>query len=324
MQTLQAPLGKIDKAMARLRRAARRRRLARLWFSAPPVQAPAPPHELFGGFDDELWLWANTAGYREEPLLRELLPAMPDEATQVRFTGQQGDATMASAFRFYALMRQLAARHGLRISECDALLDFGCGWGRVTRLFLRDLDPARIWGVDCLSGAIETSRRTNRWSNFQLIEPAPPTSFRDETFDLIYSYSVFSHLSEDAHLAWLAEFRRLLKPGGLLVATTRGREFIEFCGLLNQRQGLSHHLQRLAGAFRDTARWLSDYDAGLYCHHPLAGGEALESSFYGETCIPRGYVLAEWTKSFTFLDYLDDRAVEEQNVIVVRKGGSES
>ena len=33
------------------------------------------------------------------------------------------------------------------LNECD-VLDFGCGWGRYTRLFLKDTPPDRIVGVD--------------------------------------------------------------------------------------------------------------------------------------------------------------------------------
>jgi SAM-dependent methyltransferase len=54
-----------------------------------------------------------------------------------------------------------------------------------------------------------------------------PTSFDDDTFDVVFAYSVFSHLSEDLYARWLAEFSRILKPGGLVIATTWGRNYIE-------------------------------------------------------------------------------------------------
>src|SRR5438309_300916 len=43
---------------------------------------------------------------------------------------------------------------------------------------------------------------------------------------LIYLYPVFSHFPEEMHLALLREFHRLLRPGGLLIAPTRQRNFI--------------------------------------------------------------------------------------------------
>jgi SAM-dependent methyltransferase len=50
----------------------------------------------------------------------------------------------------------------------------------------------------------------------------PPLSLESASFDLIWALSVFTHLT-DASLAWLAELHRLLKPGGLLIATYMGR-----------------------------------------------------------------------------------------------------
>lgn len=40
--------------------------------------------------------------------------------------------------------------------------------------------------------------------------------------DLVYSYSVFTHLPEPMINAWVAELARVLKPGGLLLTTILG------------------------------------------------------------------------------------------------------
>ena len=277
----------------------------------------ARPDLVFGKVSDEVWLWANTNGYREHQALRDLLPAMPDENTQARFTGLKGDDTMIRAFHSYALIKQLGEKYQRRISSLECILDFGCGWGRTIRFFLKDLEPSRIWGFDCLSGIIDVCRQTNKWCNFRVVDPLPPTRFPDQMFDLIYSYSVFSHLSEDAHKKWLLEFNRILKPGGLLIATTRGRPFIEYCNTLRGLEG--HALQGIATAFPNTEQSLSDYDNGSYCHHALGGGDILDASFFGETCIPKGYVLDHWTRDFTFLEYIESPDLGTQNTIVVRK-----
>lgn len=281
----------------------------------------ASPDKFFGKFDDESWLWANTVGYREQPVFHEMLPAMPPEGMQELFTGASGDETLIRAFRVYTLFKQIIDRHYGGLSRCENILDFGCGWGRITRFFLRDLDPTGIWGVDCIPSIVEFCKQTNRWCNFQAVSTTPPTTFPDNMFDVIYSYSVFSHLSEDIHQRWISEFERILKPGGLLIATTRGREFIEFCSSLREQGDLSSssHLAGLSSSFQNTQQVLLDYDEGKYCHHPTGGGFELDKSFYGETCIPRDYVLKHWTRHFTFVDYLAERAIEEQNVIVVRK-----
>ena len=276
----------------------------------------ARPDLVFGNVSDELWLWANTVGYREHQALRDILPAMPNDSIQVRFTGLKGDATMLPAFHAYILLKQLTEKYLGKISTLQSILDFGCGWGRMVRFFLRDLEPSRIWGADCLSGIIDICKQTNNWSNFRVVDPLPPSTFPDGMFDLIYSYSVFSHLSEEAHNKWLLEFERILKPGGLLIATTRARHFIEYCDTLRR---FGDPAKGVATAFPDTQKALADYDNGTYCHHPLSGGDILDASFFGETCIPKSYILDHWTKHFAFLEYIESPELRSQNVIVVKK-----
>ncbi len=275
------------------------------------------PDLIFGSLSDELWLWANTTGYRQHQVLQDILPSMPDELSQSRFTGFTGDRTLISAFDTYSLVKQLSEKYLGGISAVQCILDFGCGWGRMVRFFLKDLHPSRIWGVDCLGKIIEVCQQTNRWCNFRVVDPLPPTTFPDEMFDLIYSYSVFSHLSEDAHKKWLIEFNRILKPGGLLITTTRAREFIEYCSMLRNSKGRPP--DGVETAFPHTKQSLSDYDNGMYCYYPLGGGDILDASFYGETCIPKGYVLNHWTKDFIFLEYIESADPELQNTIVVKK-----
>jgi hypothetical protein len=76
-------------------------------------------------------------------------------------------------------------------------------------------------------------------------------------------------------------------------------------------------ISQLGLVFREEAATLAAYDRGSYCYE----GFAVEGrwSFWGETCIPKAYVQRRWTELFDVLDYIDDRAVCQQNVIVARK-----
>lgn len=288
--------------------------LDRLFESARPDASPA---RLFGGVTDEFWFWALTEGYRTDERLKQVLPGFPPEEVQYRFTGAAGDDTMREAFGFYQLVREILRSH--RHEPVESVLEFGCGWGRMIRLFLRDVEPANLWGVDCMPAAIDVCRDTNRHCNFRLIDPFPPTGLASNRFDLVYAYSVFSHLSEDAHERWLGEFTRILRPGGLLVATTRPREFILACAEIRARQEQRDWAQGAVQAFRDTADALMRYDRGEFMYEPLGGGDVLDKSFFGETCIPRQYVERNWVRHFDLVDYVDDRRRCLQNVIVVRK-----
>jgi 2-polyprenyl-3-methyl-5-hydroxy-6-metoxy-1,4-benzoquinol methylase len=279
----------------------------------------ATPYESFRGVDDDTWFWLNTEGSRRFEAVRRMLPTLPDEGVQKRFTGGVGDESIRSAFAFYGFPREALTRYRPELEQ-PRVLDYGCGWGRVTRLFLRDTPADRIVGIDCTPSAIETSRATNRWTRFELVDPLPPTGLPAGTFDLVTCYSVFSHLSEPAHEQWLEELHRLLAPKGLLVASTWGRRYIEECEMSRQGTLTDMHLGAKR-AFVGTDEWLERYDAGQFCHSPVGGGESLPSEFYGETCIPRSYVEAHWTRWFTLLEYVSDRSRLWQDVIIMQKAG---
>jgi SAM-dependent methyltransferase len=275
------------------------------------------PRDLFSGVSDDFWLWAFTEGWRGDERLRELLPALPPDDEQRRYTGAAGDDTIREAFAFYTLVRAITARHLGR--PLDSVVEFGCGWGRIIRLFLRDIEPGRLWGIDCMPGAIDLCTTTNRYCRFVLVDPFPPTPLTPGSADLVYAYSVFSHLSERAHLEWLAEFKRILKPGGLVVATTWPREYIWTCA--RARQGGERPLWARGPvfSFTNTKDALARYDRGEFLHEPIGGGDVLDASFFGETCIPRTYVVKHWTRLFDLVEYIDDRRRFLQNVIVVRR-----
>ena len=288
--------------------------LDRLIQTSPPNASPVT---VFRDVSDDFWFWAFTEGYRSDRRLVEMLPAFPSEDVQCRFTGAAGDDTMREAFGFYSLVRAVARQH--RAQPVTSILEFGCGWGRMIRLFLRDVEPQNLSGIDCMPAAIDICKDTNPYCTFRLVDPLPPSPIGQATFDLIYAYSVFSHLSEDAHEQWLVEFNRILRPGGLLVATTRPREFILACAEARRRHEDRDWAQGTVLAFPNTAEALDRYDRGEFLYEPIGGGDVLDKSFFGETCIPRQYVERHWARHLDVLDYIDDRQRCQQNVIVARK-----
>jgi SAM-dependent methyltransferase len=275
----------------------------------------ATPHELFASLDDDFWVWALTAGRRESAALREILPDLPADDIQLGAVGVSGDDAIRNACKIYRLMRNIYEAYRGELESADGILDFGCGWGRITRCFLKDVEPDRLWGVDAYDKMITVSRETSRWGNFRQSNPLPPIEFRDSTFDLIFCWSVFSHLSEEAQRQWIDEFARILKPGGLVIATTWDREFIESCRESRDERELPSHHAHLPTMFRDTDAWLARYDRGEFCFESY-GDE--HSPWHGEACVPKEYVLRHWPQRLKVLDFLDDRGVSRQNVIVAR------
>jgi ubiquinone/menaquinone biosynthesis C-methylase UbiE len=277
--------------------------------------------KIFGEVNDDFWYWLFTDGYDNNAIVRNVLPSMPDEQIQANFTGRSGHLALSEAFAAYKLFKNILSNNSKDLRDCTAVLDFGCGWGRIIRFFLKDIEASGLWGIDCYSEMIDLCKTQNLRCNFEAIGTRPPTKFPSDYFDLIYLYSVFSHLSEEAHLQWLKEFKRILKPSGMVIATTRPRGFIFRCIELSRQNNLEVWQYGAAMSFKDPVRDLEDYDAGKFVHSPTGGGGVLETSFYGESCIPREYVEKTWTKLFSKVGYIysKDHLSFDQDVIFAKK-----
>ena len=89
------------------------------------------------------------------------------------------------------------------------------------RWFLENADIA-LTGCDIHAPTIEWMRSAYPESvHLYVNDPNPPLAEVDASFDLVYCGSVFSHLPDWA--PWLLELRRVLKLGGVLVASIHGR-----------------------------------------------------------------------------------------------------
>ncbi|MBI5189464.1 MAG: class I SAM-dependent methyltransferase [Nitrospirae bacterium] len=291
--------------------------------SASSGQPDLTVKKLLEGYSDEFYFWLLTDGYGKvkNDALKSLLPAMPDEKTQLKFNAKTGNDSLGEAFSAYRLFKELCRKRSLELRDCRNVLDFGCGWGRFARVFLKDVEPSALYGVDVLKDIVELSRSSVRGVSFEAINPLPPCHFPGDKFDLVYLFSVFSHLSEGATMRWVAEFHRMLRPGGVLIATTRSRSFIEYCERLRQRQVGQGPFMGAAKAFLDTRQTLADYDNGKFCHTPVGPLGVQDSRYYGETAMPKKYVEENWTRYFPDVEYIYDTEHKSfsQDVIVARK-----
>src|SRR4051794_19854918 len=78
------------------------------------------------------------------------------------------------------------------------VLDFGCGPGRTLLAFARKRPPdTQFFATDIDAEALEWCRDNLPFVTCTVNDPLPPLPYADETIDLIYSISVFTHLGED-------------------------------------------------------------------------------------------------------------------------------
>lgn len=95
-------------------------------------------------------------------------------------------------------------------------LDFGCGVGRLTQALQEHF--AECDGVDIAPSMIEAAQRYNQYPEtcrYHLNGVADLRLFADQSFDFIYSTLVLQHMQPEYSKSYIAEFMRILKPGGV-------------------------------------------------------------------------------------------------------------
>ncbi len=116
---------------------------------------------------------------------------------------------------FGIFQRELLLQQGLAPHGC--LLDIGCGSGRLANA-LKNFPNLKYIGLDVvpelLSYAQEITAREdwqfNKQSGFKL-------ALENNSVNMVTAFSVFTHLLHEESFAYLAEIRRVLKPGGKFV-----------------------------------------------------------------------------------------------------------
>jgi SAM-dependent methyltransferase len=123
------------------------------------------------------------------------------------------------------LIRDLLLENGTSIEDLDAILDWGCGCGRVLRQWA-GLGRTQVFGCDLNPKMVEWCRENLPFAEVTVTGLAPPLPYEDSSLDLMYAFSVFTHLAEDLQDAWMAECFRVLKPGGFLLMSTMGEYYL--------------------------------------------------------------------------------------------------
>lgn len=107
------------------------------------------------------------------------------------------------------------------------ILEWGCGPARI----IRHLAPTRAgcsfvrFGTDYNDAMIDWCSKNIPTITFETNKLSPPLRYATGSFDFIYCLSVFTHLSEAMHHAWLDELLRVLKPGGCILLTLHGNYY---------------------------------------------------------------------------------------------------
>jgi hypothetical protein len=206
------------------------------------------------------------------PHLSEILPTgTPDEVQQI-WTGSSGVTLLKQSISFLNFASVNYQHFSGRVLAGARILDFGCGWGRLMRLMAYFADPDRLYGCDAWEsslGHIRNAKVPGSIAKSRVDTDELP--FSGVNFDLIYSFSVFTHLPPELIKRYLAAFRKSIASDGLVIITIRPAEFWVYIG--EQRGQDYSQLQR---------------DHALHGFAYLPSDE--KNTSYGDTSISRNYL----------------------------------
>jgi SAM-dependent methyltransferase len=155
---------------------------------------------------------------------------MPPAELLVLVGGSAGQAWFSERGKAEAAhFLELAATHGL--TDPLDVWDLGCGCGRIARW----LAPAVIAKGGSFTGS-DINARLVAWcaanlpGSYLTNRLQPPAELPAASKNLVYAYSVLTHLREKAARAWLAETARVLRPGGLALLTFHDENYAQAWG----------------------------------------------------------------------------------------------
>ncbi len=119
-----------------------------------------------------------------------------------------------------AEQERLLARPGARFAR---ILDAGCGGGLALGELRERFAPSALAGVDVDAALVAAARLAHPDADVRLGDVAK-LDFPDAAFDLVLCHQLLHHLSAPA--AALAELRRVLAPGGVLLLTESCASFL--------------------------------------------------------------------------------------------------
>ncbi len=264
------------------------------------------PHELTHEFRNLRVVGIDSAGQDcgyIEMMLRvagTIAIPLPPEPLRVRVSQQASE-------RFYRVngMKQAGEFYGAMRKHCDMattrkLLDWGCGCGRIASVYLAFMPSLEVYGCDIDAEAIAWCEDNLARGRFTTVPLLPPTSYADDSFDVVIGYSVCTHLSRQNQAKWLDELRRITRPGGTVFLSVHGEFAAKF---IAPESGIHAEMERDG---------ISDrvYDPYL--------GDVAPEGYYLGVFQTEAYTRRVWSEFFDVIDYLERGSGNYHDLVVLR------
>jgi GT2 family glycosyltransferase/SAM-dependent methyltransferase len=274
----------------------------------------------FGELSFEEWVNLLIRSISEPVIDGVEFPSFPPSELQNSIHGHSGAASLHEAASFYKFVQdQGLTGLGAEWFGRGNFLDFGAGWGRITRLFMRDFPLENIVGHEPSSRFCQIAQANNKYVNFISGDYMPDGLLPEGRFDLVVGWSVFSHLPPKCAGAWLAELQRVTRPGAAIVLTTWGRRFLQRLAeekvMMEAGHDIHWYSQTVLDACGDLETRIAEYDNGDFVWFSGQGLDLYGDAFIGLDALMS--LLKEYAPKLSLTKF--DTKSLAQDVFVLRR-----
>lgn len=280
----------------------------------------------------EDWMKLNRTSIFEDTLLRRYVSPFPPAGLMQNTTGLQSEKDFAAHGTDIYTALSLASPKLL--TEYQHILDFGCGCGRLARMFKGH--PHKISGCDIDHRHVEWVNANLDFMEAKLSSVIPPIPYEDNEMDAVISISIFTHLTEKSQDDFLAELFRVTRPGGVLFLTVHGAQALKrACSeqpirdmldmdeeqFKNSQEAFAqnkHGFVLQYGHLTTTPQKMSSLGAISRKIRNWFSQELISTPFeYGIAFHPETYIREHWSKWFDILDYRHGGIHQFQDIVVL-------
>lgn len=191
------------------------------YLSAISIKGDRTPFEKIGSVHDYLEGEVHTdlasliTPEEIAPFLQRDFYPLPATIDRENYHGERHYDWWLSGLKDFLTIEKQLQQRGAALKPGDSVFELGCASGRVLRHFAIQRSELKCSGADIKLRHVEWMRLflPDTLSLFQNTL-LPHVPMEDNSQSLVTAFSVFTHI-DDFELAWLAEIRRILKPGAI-------------------------------------------------------------------------------------------------------------
>ncbi|QIO98811.1 class I SAM-dependent methyltransferase [Bradyrhizobium symbiodeficiens] len=277
-------------------------------------------YNKYFSLSDQAWRSALVKSV-STPLIDDIqFPLFPSTELQRHLQGNSNEIAIRGALAFREHCVRVLHANQKPFSSASILIDFGTGWGRIARAFMKDLPAANIFAVEPFDFILE-ARKANSYISFVKSDPRPPLPFRDGFATHIVTWSTFSHFNKEYFDSWIIELARVLRAGGICFITTLGVKFLEDLKAAHLRKLANEEvhfwieliLRRLP--YPEIDNVIAEIKSGKFVWLP---SDAVARSEFAECFVTDKYLSSNFSDMFEVIDYSCEGQLA-QDCIALRK-----